>query len=281
MSHPVHWICPACNDVVASAYCPRCGEEPVLPADLTLRGLAGKLAHALTSIDARALRTSWRLLRRPGELTLSWSRGVRRPYVAPFQLFLLANVLFFALQSFTGTNVFSSSLDSHLHHQDWSELARSLVDRHLAATRLSLDAYAPVFDRAVVLNAKSLIVLMTLPFALLLPVVFLRDHRPFMVHVAFALHLYTFLLLLFCVGLVAATASAWAGPGGLDVPAVDTTISLFLFVSGAAYLYAAIAPVYQAAGAMRWVQAALLAVAVAAIVVGYRFVLFLITLYGT
>ncbi|WP_422822987.1 DUF3667 domain-containing protein [Variovorax humicola] len=27
----------------------------------------------------------------------SWMEGIRKPYVAPFQLFLLANVLFFAL----------------------------------------------------------------------------------------------------------------------------------------------------------------------------------------
>jgi len=42
------------------------------------------------------------LLQHPGELTLAWTRGVRKPYVAPFQLFLIANVLFFALQSATG-----------------------------------------------------------------------------------------------------------------------------------------------------------------------------------
>jgi hypothetical protein len=48
----------------------------------------------------------------------AWTSGVRKPYVAPFQLFLIANVLFFAMQWLTGENVFSSSLDSHLHHQD-------------------------------------------------------------------------------------------------------------------------------------------------------------------
>lgn len=58
------------------------------------------------------------------------------------------------------------------------------------------------------LNAKSLIVLMTMPFALLLPLILLRERRPFMVHVRFSLHLYTFLLLLFCIALLAAKSSA-------------------------------------------------------------------------
>lgn len=60
--------------------------------------------------------------------------GVRKQYVAPFQLFLLANVIFFALQSLAGENIFSSSLESPLHHQDWSELAQSMVARRLEAT---------------------------------------------------------------------------------------------------------------------------------------------------
>jgi hypothetical protein len=36
------------------------------PRDLTLRGIAEKALHALTSIDARVARSAWTLLRRPG-----------------------------------------------------------------------------------------------------------------------------------------------------------------------------------------------------------------------
>ena len=56
------------------------------PGDLTVRGLAEKLLHAVTSIDARTARSGWKLLRQPGELTLAWTSGVRKAYVAPFQL---------------------------------------------------------------------------------------------------------------------------------------------------------------------------------------------------
>lgn len=277
----MQWTCPTCKEAVATAFCGRCGEEPLAPRDLTVRGLTEKLVHALTSIDARAVRTVRQLLRFPGALTLAWTSGVRKPYVAPFQIFLIANVIFFGVQWLTGENVFSSPLDSHLHHQDWSELAQSLLAKHLATAHIRLEEYAPLFDRTVILNAKSLIVLMTIPFALLLPLVFIRERRPFMAHVAFSLHLYTFLLLLFCLGLLAAKACALLGFGGLESAPVDNVLTAVNLVACALYLYLAIGPVYAATGATRLMKAALLSVAVAAIVVGYRFLLFLITLYAT
>jgi len=280
MLHAPRWTCPTCVELRETPFCARCGEEPLAPRDLTLPGLAEKLLHAFTSIDARAVRTARRLLRNPGELTVAWVRGVRKPYVAPFQFFLIANVIFFTIQSLSGENVFSSTLDSHLHHQDWGELAQSLVTERMAATRTDLKELAPAFDRAVVLNAKSLIVLMTVPFALLLPVVFFRERRPFMAHVVFSLHLYTFLLLLFCLALLAAKASALLGLGGLESASVDNVLSVANLAACILYIYLAIGPAYGATGAPRALKAMVLAVAVAAIVVGYRFLLFVITLYA-
>lgn len=281
MTDTVNWICPTCNVPVTTHFCAHCGEEPLAPRDLTLRGLGEKLLHALTSIDARTMRSAWKLLRHPGELTLTWTRGVRKAYVAPFQLFLIANVLFFGVQWLTSENVFSSSLDSHLHHQDWSDLAQSLLARRLEATHTTLEQYEPTFDRAVVLNAKSLILLMTIPFALILPLAFFRERRPFMTHVAFSLHLYSFLLLLFCVALLLARFSDLLGFGGLDVPRVDNALSTANFAACTVYIYLASGPVYGASGKLRAAKAFLLALTVATIVLGYRFVLLLITLYTT
>ena len=281
MAEALSWLCPTCKRAVSTPFCARCGEEPLAPRDLTLRGLAEKVLHGLTSIDARVARSAWMLLRRPGELSLAWTRGSRRAFVAPFQLFLIANVIFFALQSLTHENIFSSSLDSHLHQQDWSELARSMLTRRLQETHAGHDQYTAVFDRAAVLNAKSLIFLMTLPFAVLLALIFFRQRRPFMTHMAFSFHLYAFLLLVFCVALVAAKASALLGWGGLEAPMVDNVLSVANLVACALYLYLAIGPVYDATGTLRAVKALVLTLAVGAIVLGYRFAIFLITLYAT
>lgn len=275
------WTCPTCKITVATPFCARCGEEPIAPTDLTLRGLTAKMVHALTNIDARAVRSVRMLLRRPGDLTLAWTSGIRKPYVAPFQLFLIANVLFFAVQWATGENVFSSSLESHLHHQDWSELARSSLSHRLQGDRMTAATYELAFDRAVVLNAKSLILVMTLAFALLLPLAFLRERRPFMTHVVFSLHLYTFLLLLFCLSLLVARLSALLGLGGLDTPLVDNLLSIANLAACGVYAFLAIGPVYGTTGLRRVALGAVLALSVAAIALGYRFALFFITLYGT
>jgi hypothetical protein len=200
---------------------------------------------------------------------------------AALQLFLITNVLFFALQSLPQANVVGATLDSHLHQQDWSVLAQTLVARRLEASHSTLDLYAPIFDHAVVQNAKTLIILMVLPFALLLPIVFRRSRQPFAAHVVFSLHFYAFVLLLFCASLLVAAGDLLIGGGGLSSPRVDAALSVFNTLACAVYLYVAMGVVFEARGAVRMAKVGVLALAANAIVVGYRFVVFMITLHTT
>lgn len=275
------WSCPTCAAEVSTRYCPRCGESAPRAHDLTLRGLLQQTVEAFTSIDGRLLRSFRSLLVDPGGLTVAYVDGRRKPFVGPFQLFLIANVLFFATQSLTRSNVLSSPLASHLHDQDWAALARSLVADRLQRRHLALDAYAPMFDRAAVLNAKSLILLMVLPLALLLPAVFLRHRRPFVAHVVFSLHFYAFLLLLFSLSLVLIWLEERLGGAGMSSALMDTVMSTLILASCAAYLYAAIGRAYGVRGAARVATAVVLSIAIGAIVLGYRFAIFLVTLYST
>lgn len=275
------WNCPSCNATVATSYCPECGESRPRAHDLTLRELAGELFHAFSSIDGKLVRSFRQLVNHPGALTVAYARGRRVPYLGPVPLFFIANVLFFAVQSMTGTNIFSSTLDSHLHQQDWSELAQSLVSRRLSELQTTLERYASLFNHAAVLYAKSLIVLMVPPFALLLPVAFRRSGHSLVAHAVFSLHLYAFLLLLFCFSLAVAAVDVMFGGAGLSSARLDNILSVFNLAACAVYLYAATGAFYGASGAGRVIKSIALAVAVAAIVLGYRFVIFLITLYYT
>lgn len=214
-------------------------------------------------------------------LTVAYVRGQRIPYTGPFQSFLIANIFFFALQSLTNTNIVSSQLDSHLYNQDWSVLARRLVSHRLEEMQTTVDFYAPIFNQAVVLNAKSLIILMAVPFSLLLPMLFYRARRPFVAHIVFSLHLYTFLLLLFCVSLAIAAIDMLFGGAGLNSAAMDNILSVFNLTACAVYLYIATGRVYGGSSMIRAAKIAILAPAVASILLGYRFVIFLITLYST
>jgi len=265
---------------VATRFCADCGERPPSPRDLTLRGFLRQIVEGVTSIDGRLVRSLRWLLLRPGALTTAFVEGRRQPFLPPFQLFLIANVLFFALQSLTHGNVLSSPLASHLHQQDWQVLARTLVAHRLEAKGTTLAAYTPAFDRAVVLNAKALIALMVVPFALLLPVMFYGTRRPFVAHLVFSLHFYSFLLLFLCATLVVLFAGALVLRAGLN-PRADAVTSALILACCAAYLYRATGTVYGARGATGVARVLFLALAMGLIVLGYRFAIFVFTLYTT
>jgi hypothetical protein len=70
--------------------------------------------ESLTSVDGRVLRTFTTLAVRPGGLTTAFLAGRRKAYLNPVALFLVANVMFFAVESLTHGLVFSTPLQSHL-----------------------------------------------------------------------------------------------------------------------------------------------------------------------
>ena len=266
---------------MTAAFCPTCGERPIAPPDLTLRGVAAQFMKVIGGLDGRLARSLRRLVTRPDTLTTAYIAGLRKPLIGPFQLFLFANVVFFVAQSLTHIRIFSSPLSSHLQLQDWSVQAQVLVADRLAAKQTTLALYAPLFDQAVVLNAKSMVVLMIVPFTMLLPLVFYGSRRPLATHVVFALHTYAFLLLWFCVDLGIAALHQAFGGAGLASPAVDIALTMGNVVVCSVYVFLAAGKVYGTSGLRRAVQAGALAIATGFIVLLYRFAVFLITLYTT
>lgn len=275
------WKCPTCNNVVATPFCPTCGECPLRARDLTLRGLFTQVALACTSMDGPFIRSIRCLVMRPGMLTVAYLQGQRKPYTLPLQLFLVANVLFFAMQSLVGAKIFSTPLEQHLHSDIWGGVAQQLVIHRLETRQTTLGLYAPVFNQAVALNAKSLIVVMVLPFALLPAILFYRSRRPFVTHIVFSLHFYAFLLLLLCLSLTAVGVNLLFGGHGLESESFDHVLSIVELVVCATYLYVAAGTVYGSRRTARILTVLPLAVAVVGIFLGYRFALLLITLYST
>jgi hypothetical protein len=281
MTSVVQWTCPTCNSRVDTPFCPACGEQPLRIRDLTLRGFLEHTFEAFTSIDSKLVRSFRNLLAHPGMLTVAFLQGRRKPYLGPVPLFLIANVIFFAVESLVGGKVFSTPLDSHLHTQPWSELAPRLLEGRLAVLHKTLEVYAPAFDQAVEIKARSLIIFMALFFALVPMLVFLRRRRPLIAHAVFSLHFYSFLLLLLCVAAVVQATDGWVGGFGFSADGLDHFLSISLLMASAVYLYFAIAPVYGTRGVARVAATVVLTVFVGVIVLGYRFALLLVTLYST
>jgi hypothetical protein len=149
MSQAVPWTCPTCHTVVASAYCPDCGEKPLRSRELTLRGLLDQMFEAFTNIDSKLVRSLRSLLTRPGLLTVAFLEGRRKAFISP---------------------VFTTPLDSHLHKQPWSGIVPQLVAQRLATLHVTLEQDAPVFDQAVASPMKRWIT--SLPFHCWCPVPF-------------------------------------------------------------------------------------------------------------
>jgi hypothetical protein len=252
--------------------------------ELTLVGLLKQAATALTNVDGRLIRSFRQLLTRPGALTAAYQRGERKPYFQPFSLFLIANVIFFALQSMTELRIFSTQLVMDLQHQGWSELAQRLVNARVKTLGTSVEAFQPVFDKAVAANAKTLLVLMVPPMGLLLPLIFFRVKKPLALHIIFSLHFYSFLLVLIglpliMVVLAPVVGSDLVGSSMMLPPSMDTVLTATIIIVCTAYLYVAIGSVYRTRGIERLVQTTLLSAIAVAIFYGYGFALFLITLY--
>lgn len=281
MATTVAWTCPTCKIGVATPFCAGCGERPLRTHDLTLRGLLEHMFEAFTNVDSKLVRSFRYLIARPGQLTVAWLEGRRQPFMGPVPLFLIANVLFFAFESLCGGTLFTTPLDWHLHRQPWSGFAPQLVADRLAVLHTTLELYTPVFDRAVAIKARSLIIFMALFFALVPMLLFIRRKRPVVAHAVFSLHLYAFMLLLFSVVTAIPALSAWMGGPGFESSALDYFLANSLLAVCAVYLFFAIRAVYEVTGVVRVLSTLVLAVAVGAIVLGYRFFLLIVTLYTT
>jgi hypothetical protein len=275
------WTCPSCHRDIATPYCPTCGERRRDPRELTLRGLLHQALEALTNIDGRVLRSFRALVTSPGVLTVAFLEGRRKPYLGPVALFLVANVIFFAAESFTNGLVFSTPLQSHLNDQPWSPLVPRLVADRLTASGTPFASFAPRFDAAIALHARSMILLMALAFAPLPALAFRRRGRPFAAHVVFSLHLYAFTLLILSIGTPVPNVPVLFGGVRSTSRVLDAVLSITALIACAMYLYPAIRVVYGGSRIARVLSTILLTVAVAAIVLAYRFALFLITLYTT
>ena len=273
------WTCPSCGKRRRTQYCCECGEERLLPNDLTFTDLAARFARTVSSVDGKLLRSSRAIILTPGALTASYICGERRRFLGPLQLFLIANALFFGVQSLTQTNVLSPSLDSHRHVQDWSDFAQALVLQRFGDDERAVATFARTFEQAAIFNAKALIILMVLAFVPVVALVFRGAHRAAGAHVVFSLHLYSFVLLVLCVALAVAEVSLLMGGGGLATPAVDTWLSVANVAVCGVYIYLAVGPAYLARGLPRVAATIVLTATLALLFVGYRFAIFLITFY--
>jgi len=208
--------CLECGATLAGRFCHACGQKRIEPSERTLRHFAGQLFGALTDFDSRLLRSLAALVLRPGLLGAEWLAGRRSRWLSPLALFLIVNLIYFIAPPMSDFNL-SLGEQSQQWYGPW---AQELVAARLAARGIDQAAYAHAFALETYSLAKLLVILHAL---LLAPVLWLLHWRrgiPLVDHLAVALHLVAFALLVMM--LFAQGATLWyalfAGPSGGELP---------------------------------------------------------------
>src|SRR4051812_3529905 len=160
-------LCVTCGNEVTTPFCPHCGEKRASDRTYSLwEFIKDHVIESVMNFDGRVIRTAKLLVRKPGELTAVFMRGVRLPYLAPLQCFLLFNVAFFLWSSATNSRVLDTPLSVHVQGMSYSELAKRLVDERVAKSGESYKEFASRFDTISAAQARSLVLIMVPVFAL-------------------------------------------------------------------------------------------------------------------
>ncbi len=259
-------------------------------ADLRHEGIGHLLAELLesfTHLDGRFVRSMRTLVVRPGELTAAFLRGARKEYLAPIQLFLIANVVYFVLQTWLNWNTLSTSFWNHLNGMPYQQFARSHAQSFALREGMTpeelgqaLDALGKAFDGRVGTYSKSLVILLVPIFAVGVALIARSRARGYLPSLVFSLHFLAFFLWLqglVLLPLADAVRRNWSGAQTwqdvdqlMMIPTVGSFVIYLALSLRGAFGYSKLAAVWRALG---------LVVAFVVSIFLYRFILFLVVLH--
>jgi hypothetical protein len=218
--------CVSCDALLSGPFCSRCGERTLGPDALTLRHfLVHTVAHELLHVDSALWRTLRLLFVRPGQLSLEYAAGRRRPYINPFRLLLIA-IVAYAVMSSSGfvvfwklgpvtMNIAPAVVRRGLAVEDTIEQVDryGLLRQQLAAKRekLASEAARERFHERLAAFAQPVSFTNVVLLAATLHLVFRSKRRRFLEHAAFSMHVVSFVLLSSLTLLIAIGLRSWLG----------------------------------------------------------------------
>ena len=188
-------VCASCGTALTGPYCHACGEKRLGPHDYALGHWLEHAVDAFTHFDLKVPKSLWSLLRRPGVMTADVLAGRRRAWATPFQVFLIANLIYYVLAGLLGLGTFETPLRYHFTFR-YGDLARRLSEAQAAAQGLTLEAYAEHFDALAHTLSKTLVIFFVPVLAALFALLHRRRRRYALEHVTAGLHFMSLLLLL-------------------------------------------------------------------------------------
>jgi thiamine biosynthesis protein ThiS len=278
------WICPTCGSIATGKFCADCGEKEFSSSDLSVRHFLSHALGELFHFDSKIGRSFRLLFAKPGFLTAEYMRGCRKPYLHPFQLFFVANLIYFLLQPYMGWSGLRTTLDIQTHMMSYSNLASQLVAERIAAKGLSLAQFAPFFNHVVDVQARSLVLVMVVLYALLVAILQWRRKEFFGQHLVFSLHFNAFWLIAILVVLYPGLSMLlrFTLSLGVHLPSLNWDKLIFPFALLLLFIYSflALRTAYRESFFMAFAKAFVLAFSFHYVLDIYRFILFLTALYA-
>jgi hypothetical protein len=261
--------------------------------DLSLKHFLKEAFVALTDVDS-ALVASFRwLVTKPGALTTEYLDGDRKRFLAPFRLFLICNVIYFVVAAEFGVGVLTAPLSVQTGQMTYRKATQMIVAKRLgqetfsaslqdAASRDSARRMFGVkYDGATEGVGKAIVVVLIPLYALVLQVLYAGRDRFYAEHLVFSTHLIAFLMLAIAAlgtlaGLIGGMAHQLSiARGGTD----EIVYSIVLILVFSAYVFQAQRIAYGASARGAAIRTVILTAIIGPMLVAFKFVLFLATLY--
>ena len=205
--------CVSCGASLSGQYCAQCSEKVLASYDLEWRHyLLHELPESLIHADGKLPRTLTSLLARPGELAQAFVAGKRRGFIGPLKLYVAVFILYALTANFAG--LADLSLPERARLTDVTHLLGPMLD-----VRNSTSWTEPALQKRIDFRAHWLseagTFLISVLLALVLQIILTRAHRRYLEHLALALNVSTFYLLVTSVAqlLIPWLAAGHAGEG--------------------------------------------------------------------
>lgn len=250
--------CLNCGAPLATPFCPHCGQRDI-DATLSVRDFIHELVAEHFGLDSKVARTLFALVRWPGRLTREFVEGRRVRYVPPLRLYLSLSVIFFLVSALTdrgpsrnsngvieagGGVVRIDTADAHvnttgkwdstpgllrdtLHSGAVGRWFKRRANRRIGEFRTQGTTAGTQFGNEFKRELPDAIFLLVPMLALMLGVVYYRQHRYYAEHLVFALHFQAFVFAALLVALI-------------PIPLLDVAV----WFGGIAYAYVALRTVY-------------------------------------
>ena len=188
-------ICKSCGKIYSTPFCGYCGEKSLNASDFSLKKITGEAFEAFTNFDSRFFRTFGLLFFTPWRLSRAYIEGKRVPYMKPFQIFLIANLIFF---------IFLSDFDLFRTPSQWlfndsfkgfsfAEKVREIM----LANNESYESVARRYDRLSSDLSKAFLIFMTPVLAGMFMLFSFKFKTRFTKHFIVGIHFLSLLLLIF------------------------------------------------------------------------------------